>query len=121
MMVTMGMLVTDLSKGSQIKNRSSRPQTFHKNLSSRDTVMLVTKMTITVTNILYLSPTHFVSNIRHQHRCSLCQDRGTGLLTQGELQQQLNTSSLLKQLKSLGFQCLCSSYQNCESIRCGIA
>ena len=68
MMVTMGMLVTDLSKGSQIKNRSSRPQTFHKNLSSRDTVMLVTKMTITVTNILYLSPTHFVSNIRHQHR-----------------------------------------------------
>ena len=25
----------------------------------------------TVTNIFKLSPTHFVSNIRHQHRCSL--------------------------------------------------
>ena len=32
--------------------------------------MLVTKMVKTVTNILKLSPTHFVSNIRHQHRCS---------------------------------------------------
>ena len=32
--------------------------------------MLVTKMAKTVTNILKLSPTHFVSNIRHQHRCS---------------------------------------------------
>ena len=30
--------------------------------------MLVTKMTETVTNILKLLPTHFVSNIRHQHR-----------------------------------------------------
>ena len=28
-------------------------------------------MTKTVTNISKLSPTHFVSNIRHQHRCSL--------------------------------------------------
>ena len=28
------------------------------------------KMTKTVTNILKLSPTHFVSNIRHQHRCN---------------------------------------------------
>ena len=27
-------------------------------------------MAKTVTNILKLSPTHFVSNIRHQHRCS---------------------------------------------------
>ena len=27
-------------------------------------------MVKTVTNILKLSPTHFVSNIRHQHRCS---------------------------------------------------
>ena len=32
--------------------------------------MLVTKMAKTVTNIVILSPTHFVSNIRHQHRCS---------------------------------------------------
>ena len=32
--------------------------------------MLVTEMAKTVTNILKLSPTHFVSNIRHQHRCS---------------------------------------------------
>ena len=32
--------------------------------------MLVTKMAKTVTNILKLSPTHFVSNISHQHRCS---------------------------------------------------
>ena len=31
--------------------------------------MLVTKMAKTVTNILKLSPTHSVSNIRHQHRC----------------------------------------------------
>ena len=33
--------------------------------------MLVTKMAKTATNILKLSPTHFVSNIRHQHRYSL--------------------------------------------------
>ena len=32
--------------------------------------MLVTKSTKTVTNISKLSPTHFFSNIRHQHRCS---------------------------------------------------
>ena len=32
--------------------------------------MLVTKTAITVTNISKLSPTHFVSQIRHQHRCS---------------------------------------------------
>ena len=32
--------------------------------------MLVTEIAKTVTNILTLSPTHFVSNIRHQHRCS---------------------------------------------------
>ena len=32
--------------------------------------MLVTKTVKTVTNISKLSPTHFVSNIRHQHRCS---------------------------------------------------
>ena len=32
--------------------------------------MLVAEMAKTVTNILKLSPTHFVSNIRHQHRCS---------------------------------------------------
>ena len=32
--------------------------------------MLVTKIAKTVTNIFKLSPTHFVSNIRHQHRCS---------------------------------------------------
>ena len=32
--------------------------------------MLVTKKAKTVTNILKLSPTHFVSNIRHQHRCN---------------------------------------------------
>ena len=32
--------------------------------------MLVTKKAKTVTNIFKLSPTHFVSNIRHQHRCS---------------------------------------------------
>ena len=32
--------------------------------------MLVTEMTKTVTNILKRSPTHFDSNIRHQHRCS---------------------------------------------------
>ena len=31
--------------------------------------MLVTKMTKTVTNILQLSPIHFVSNIRIQHQC----------------------------------------------------
>ena len=31
--------------------------------------MLVTEMTETVTNILKLSSTYFVSNIRHQHRC----------------------------------------------------
>ena len=31
----------------------------------------MTKMAETVTNILFLSPTHFVSNIRHQHRCNL--------------------------------------------------
>ena len=34
--------------------------------------MLVTKMAKTVTNISKLSPTYFVSNIRHQHRCSRC-------------------------------------------------
>ena len=34
-----------------------------------DTVMLVTKIAKPVTNTLKLSPTHFVSNIRHQHRC----------------------------------------------------
>ena len=33
-------------------------------------IMLVTEMTETVTTILKLSSTHFVSNIRHQHRCS---------------------------------------------------
>ena len=32
-------------------------------------LMLVNKMAKTVTKILYLSPTQFVSNIRHQHRC----------------------------------------------------
>ena len=32
--------------------------------------MLVTEMTKTVTNILKLSPTHFVSNIRQKHRCN---------------------------------------------------
>ena len=32
------------------------------------TWMLVAKMAKTVTNILKLSPTHFISNIRHQHR-----------------------------------------------------
>ena len=32
--------------------------------------MLVTKTAKTVTNISKLSPTHFVSNIRRQHRCS---------------------------------------------------
>ena len=32
--------------------------------------MLVTKTAKTVTNISKLSPTHFVSNIRHQHRWS---------------------------------------------------
>ena len=32
--------------------------------------MLVTKTAKTVTNISKLSPTHFVSNIRPQHRCS---------------------------------------------------
>ena len=32
--------------------------------------MLVTKTAKTVTNISKLSPAHFVSNIRHQHRCS---------------------------------------------------
>ena len=32
--------------------------------------MLVTKMTKNVTNISKVSPTHFVSNIRHQHRCN---------------------------------------------------
>ena len=31
---------------------------------------LVTKTVKTVTNISKLSPTHFVSNIRHQHRCN---------------------------------------------------
>ena len=31
--------------------------------------ILVTKIAKTVTNILELSPTHFVANIRHQHRC----------------------------------------------------
>ena len=31
--------------------------------------MSVTKITKTVINISMLSPTHFVSNIRHQHRC----------------------------------------------------
>ena len=34
--------------------------------------MLVTKTAKTVTNISKLSPTHFVSNIRHQYRCSRC-------------------------------------------------
>ena len=33
--------------------------------------MLVTKTAKTVNNISKLSPTHFVSNIRHKHRCSL--------------------------------------------------
>jgi len=33
--------------------------------------MLVTEMAKTVTNIFKLSPTHFVSNIRRQNRCSL--------------------------------------------------
>ena len=33
--------------------------------------MFVTKTAKTVTNISKLSPTYFVSNIRHQHRCSL--------------------------------------------------
>ena len=32
--------------------------------------MLVTERAETVTNIFKMSPTHFVSNIRHQHRCS---------------------------------------------------
>ena len=32
--------------------------------------MLVTKMAETVTNIIKLSSTQFVFNIRHQHRCS---------------------------------------------------
>ena len=32
--------------------------------------MLVTKMARTVTKILKLSPTHFISNIRHQSWCS---------------------------------------------------
>ena len=32
--------------------------------------MLVTKIAKTVTKILKLSLTHFVYNIRHQHRCS---------------------------------------------------
>ena len=32
--------------------------------------MLVTKVAKSVTNILKLSPTYFVSNVRHQHRCS---------------------------------------------------
>ena len=32
--------------------------------------MLMTEIAKTVTNILKLSPTHFVSNIRHQHLCS---------------------------------------------------
>ena len=32
--------------------------------------MLVTKTVKTVTNISKLSPIHFVSNIRHKHRCS---------------------------------------------------
>ena len=31
--------------------------------------MLRTKTAKTVTNISKLSPTHFVSNFRHQHRC----------------------------------------------------
>ena len=31
--------------------------------------MLVAKIAKTVTNILSLSPTHYVSNIRHQHQC----------------------------------------------------
>ena len=34
--------------------------------------MLVTKTAKTVTNISKLSSTHFVSNIRHQYRCSRC-------------------------------------------------
>ena len=33
--------------------------------------MLATKMTKTATNIIQLSPTNSVSNIRHQHRCNL--------------------------------------------------
>ena len=32
--------------------------------------MWATKMDETVTNILKLSPRHFVSNIRHQYRCN---------------------------------------------------
>ena len=32
--------------------------------------MLMAKIKKTVTNILKLPPTHFVSNIGHQHRCS---------------------------------------------------
>ena len=32
--------------------------------------LVVTKIAKSVTNILKLSPTHFVSIIRHQHRCS---------------------------------------------------
>ena len=31
--------------------------------------LTVTKLAETVTNILKLSPTHFVSNMRHQYRC----------------------------------------------------
>ena len=34
-------------------------------------MMFLTKTATIVTDISKLSPTHFVSNIRHQHRCSL--------------------------------------------------
>ena len=58
------------AKIEQEHSLQSRKLIFHR----LPTSMLVTETAETVTNISKLSPTHFVSNISRQHRCS----RSTG-------------------------------------------
>ena len=62
--------------------------------------MLVTKTVKTVINISKLSPTHFICNIRHQHRCSQFKST-TALSLKEEISNGLAIDKIYIELENL--------------------